>query len=310
MELRKPLDAQASGLMVILCIVWGIQQVVLKIAAPDISPIMQIAIRSGLAAILVYPLIKLEQGTHLYSKEYLLPGILVAFLFSAEFVFVAEALRFTSASHTVVLLYTAPIFVALGLHWKLPSERLFVIQWGGIFIAFSGIVLSFMGREQKAGVDLQQVLFGDVLALCAGIMWAFTTIALRLTKLGDAHPTQMLFYQLVGGCLFLLPVAYFTGQTVIHWTVLTLSILAFHVLIMSFFSLLLWFWLLRKYLANGLGVFSFLTPIFGMVFGVVFLNESIETNFILGTLLVIAGVFIVTLHQWIKRSLAFPKSLR
>ncbi len=310
MELRKSLDAQASGLMVILCIVWGIQQVVLKIAAPDISPIMQIAIRSGLAAILVYPLIKLEQGTHLYSKEYLLPGVLVAFLFSAEFVFVAEALRFTSASHTVVLLYTAPIFVALGLHWKLPSERLSVIQWGGIFIAFSGIVLSFMGREQKAGVDLQQVLFGDVLALSAGIMWAFTTIALRLTKLGDAHPTQMLFYQLVGGCLFLLPVAYFTGQTVIHWTVLTLSILAFHVLIMSFFSLLLWFWLLRKYLANGLGVFSFLTPILGMVFGVVFLNESIETNFILGTLLVIAGVFIVTLHQWIKRSLAFPKSLR
>ncbi|MDY6489830.1 DMT family transporter [Acinetobacter faecalis] len=310
MELRKPLDAQASGLMVILCIVWGIQQVVLKIAAPDISPIMQIAIRSGLAAILVYPLIKLEQGTHLYSKEYLLPGILVAFLFSAEFVFVAEALRFTSASHTVVLLYTAPIFVALGLHWKLPSERLSVIQWGGIFIAFSGIVLSFMGREQKAGVDLQQVLFGDVLALSAGIMWAFTTIALRLTKLGDAHPTQTLFYQLVGGCLFLLPVAYFTGQTVIHWTVLTLSSLAFHVLIMSFFSLLLWFWLLRKYLANGLGVFSFLTPIFGMVFGVVFLNESIETNFILGTLLVMAGVFIVTLHQWVKRSLAFPKSLR
>ena len=96
MELRKPLDAQASGLMVILCIVWGIQQVVLKIAAPDISPIMQIAIRSGLAAILVYPLIKLEQGTHLYSKEYLLPGILVAFLFSVlyQHQFVAHSLIF------------------------------------------------------------------------------------------------------------------------------------------------------------------------------------------------------------------------
>lgn len=310
MELRKSLDAQASGLMVILCIVWGIQQVVLKIAAPDISPIMQIAIRSGLSAILVFPLIKLQQGIHLYSKAYLIPGVWLAFLFSAEFVFVAEALRFTSASHTVVLLYTAPIFVALGLHWKLPSERLSVVQWGGIFIAFSGIVLSFVGREQKAGIDLQQVLFGDALALCAGVMWALTTISLRLTKLGDAHPTQTLFYQLVGGCIFLLPVAYFTGQTAIHWTMLAISSLAFHVLIMSFFSLLLWFWLLRNYLANGLGVFSFLTPVFGMIFGVALLNEKIETNFILGTLLVMAGILIVTLHQWIKRRLAFPKFYR
>ncbi len=70
---------------------------------------------------------------------------------------------------------------------------------------------------------------------------------------------------------------------------------------MSLLSLMLWFWLLRKYLANGLGVFSFLTPIFGMIFGVVFLGEKIEVNFIVGTALVLAGVMIVTLHVWIKR---------
>ena len=45
MEQRKALDVQASGLMIVLCMIWGIQQVVLKLAAPDISPIMQIAIR-------------------------------------------------------------------------------------------------------------------------------------------------------------------------------------------------------------------------------------------------------------------------
>ena len=310
MELRKPLDVKASGLMVILCIVWGIQQVVLKLAAVDISPIMQIALRSGLAAILVFPLIKLASGVHLYSKEYLLPGIWLAFLFSAEFVLVAEALRFTSASHTVVLLYTAPIFVALGLNWKIPSEKLSLIQWGGIFLAFAGIVLSFMGREQQVGVDLQKVLFGDFLALCAGILWACTTISLRLTKLADAPPTQTLFYQLVGGFIFLWPLAYFTGQTEIHWTPIAIGSLVFHVLIMSFFSLLLWFWLLRKYLANGLGVFSFLTPIFGMIFGVVLLNEKIELNFILGTLLVMVGVFTVSLHQWIRSKLRLPKGLK
>lgn len=244
MEQRKALDVQASGLMIVLCMIWGIQQVVLKLAAADIAPIMQIAIRSGLSALLVFPLIQLKAGTHLYSKEYLLPGIWLAFLFSAEFILVAEALRYTTASHTVVLLYTAPIFVALGLHWKLPAEKLNRIQWSGILIAFTGIVLSFMGREQQSGQILQQALFGDFLALMAGLMWALTTISLRLTRLSDAHPTQTLFYQLVGGCVFLLPVAFLLGQTTIHWTPVAISSMVFHVLIMSFFSLMLWFWLL------------------------------------------------------------------
>ena len=300
---RKGLDARASGLMVILCIVWGLQQVILKLAAADIAPIMQIAIRCGLSALLVLPLLQLQPNTHLYSKAYLLPGIWLAFLFSAEFVFIAQALEFTSASHTVVLLYTAPIFVALGLHWKLPSERLSRLQWSGIMIAFAGIVMTFMGREKQLDQGLSQVLWGDFLALLAGLMWAMTTISLRLSKLNEAHPTQTLFYQLVGSFIFLFPLAFILGQAQIHWTYIAIGSLVFHTLIMSFMSLMLWFWLLRNYLASHLGVFSFLTPLFGMLFGILFLNETIELNFIVGTMLVMLGVAVVSMQDWIKRKL-------
>ena len=298
---RKGLDACASVLMIVLCIVWGLQQVVLKIAAADISPIMQIAIRSGLSALLVFPLIQLQQGTHLYSKAYLWPGIWLAFLFSAEFLLVAQALILTSASHTVVLLYTAPIFVALGLHWKLPSERLSKVQWSGILIAFVGIVTTFIGRENLLEQGLSQVLWGDLLALLAGIMWALTTISLRLSKLNEAHPTQTLFYQLLGGFVFLFPLAFLLGQAEIHWTYIAIGSLVFHTLIMSFMSLMLWFWLLRNYLASHLGVFSFLTPIFGLLFGVLLLNETIEPNFIFGTILVMVGVLVVSMKDLINR---------
>ena len=302
---RKGLNARASVLMIVLCIVWGLQQVVLKIAAADISPIMQIAIRSGLSALLVFPLIQLQQGTHLYSKAYLWPGIWLAFLFSAEFLLVAQALILTSASHTVVLLYTAPIFVALGLHWKLPSERLSKLQWSGILIAFVGIVTTFIGRENLLEQGLSQVLWGDLLALLAGIMWALTTISLRLSKLNEAHPTQTLFYQLLGGFVFLFPLAVLLGQAEIHWTYIAIGSLVFHTLIMSFMSLMLWFWLLRNYLASHLGVFSFLTPIFGLLFGVLLLNETIEPNFIFGTILVMVGVLVVSMQDWIKRKLHY-----
>lgn len=214
-EQRKALDAQASGLMILLCMIWGMQQAVLKLAAPDVAPIMQIALRSGLAALLVLPFIRLPQGTHLYAKEYLLPGI-----------------------------------------------------W---------------------------------LALLAGAMWALTTISLRLGRLSEAPAAQTLFYQLAGCFIFLTPAAWLSGQSAVHWSAIALGSMLFHVLIMSFFSLMLWFWLLRKYLANGLGVFSFLTPIFGIIFGVALLDERIELNFIFGTALVMAGVMTVSLHAWIGR---------
>jgi drug/metabolite transporter (DMT)-like permease len=287
--------------------IWGLQQVVLKLAAADISPMMQIAIRSGLSAILVYPLIQRQKGTTLWSKQYLFPGMWVAFLFSAEFFLVAEALRYTSASHTVVLLYTAPIFVALGLHWKLPAERLSMLQWVGISIAFLGIVVTFLGREEVHSTATQAMisntLFGDFLALLAGLLWALTTISLRLTQLSDAHPTQTLFYQLVGGCVLLLPLAFLMGQAEIYWTGLAIGSLIFHTIVVSFISFMLWFWLLRNYLANRLGVFSFLTPIFGMLFGVLFLNEQIELNFLFGAAMVMLGVMIVSLHHWIEKKL-------
>jgi drug/metabolite transporter (DMT)-like permease len=306
-ELRQPLDAKASGLMILLCMIWGIQQVVIKIAAPDISPMTQIAIRSGLAAVLIFPWVKLNEGKHLYSKEYLLPGMWLALLFSVEYIFVAEALRYTTASHTVVLLYTAPIFVALGLNWKVPSEKLSNIQWAGIFVAFSGIVLSFIRTETSSNTHLSQVLYGDFLALLGGVTWALTTISLRLTKLSEVPPTQTLFYQLAGAFIILVPVSYVMGQTMIQWTSITIWSMVFHIFIMSLFSLILWFWLLKNYLANALGVFSFLTPLFGVVFGVLFLHEQIELNFILGSLLVMFGIFIVSLHKWIKRTFQFSK---
>ncbi|MFP8816836.1 DMT family transporter [Acinetobacter johnsonii] len=311
MSSRQALDSKASGIMFGLCILWGLQQVVLKLAAPDISAVMQIALRSGLSALMVYPMIKLAKGTSLWGRDYLSAGVLVGLLFAAEFFLVAQALRFTSAAHTVVLLYTAPIFVALGLHWKLPSERLSLIQWLGIACAFFGIVIAFLFRPASSQAAASSALWGDVLALIAGVLWAATTIAVRLTKLAEAPATQTLFYQLFIAFLVLLPVAFFMGQATIHWSVLSLTSLLFHTVVVSFASYLIWFWLLKKYLASQLGVFSFLTPIFGMCFGVVLLNEQLELNFLVGTCFVLMGVVVVSLHHRIKQYVqAFKMALQ
>ncbi len=302
MDERKALDATASGLMIVLCMIWGLQQVILKMAAPDISPLMQIALRSGLAALLLLPLLYLDKTTQLLNRQNLKAGVLVALLFSLEFFLLAQALQLTSASHAVVLLYTAPIFVALGLHWKFPSERLSTLQWVGIAIAFLGIVVTFLRVESGSHSALQQqMLWGDLLALAASIAWAATTITVRLSSLAQAAVTQTLFYQLAGSFVLLFGLAVILGQETIHFTPLVLGSLAFHTLVVSFASFLAWFWLLRNYLASRLGVFSFLTPLFGMTFGVWLLGEKIELNFLIGAVLVLFGIVIVSFQGWISK---------
>ena len=299
MDSRKALDGQAMGIMVVLCLIWGLQQVVLKAAATDVTPLMQIALRTGIAAVLV-GLLMARRGERIrLSDGTWRPGLLVGFLFALEFLLVGEGLRFTTAAHMVVFLYTAPIFVALGLHWKLPAERLATLQWLGVALAFGGIVIAFFGRGQPNG-DLAAILWGDFLALGAGIAWAATTVAVRLSSLAREPATKTLFYQLAVSFVLLMLATIALGQTGFKPTPLAWGSLLFQALVVSFASYLAWFWLLRHYLASRLGVFSFLTPLFGVAFGVWLLDEPLEPGFLVGALLVCAGIVLVSGYGWIK----------
>ena len=75
----------------------------------------------------------------------------------------------------------------------------------------------------------------------------------------------------------------------------------FQGLVVSFFSYLTWFWLLRRYLAANLAVFSFMTPMFGVTFGVLLLDEPLSLNFVLGAMLVLLGITFVSAEQWLRR---------
>lgn len=302
MDTRKPIDAMASALMLILCMIWGLQQVAIKAASTDVAPILQISIRSGLAAILVVLLMVYRKEKIAWSDGTWRPGLIIGAMFTMEFLLVGEALRYTTASHSVVFLYTSPIFSALGLHIKLPSERLKAVQWAGILLAFSGIVITFYGRSaQPVVASSSNILLGDCLALLAGMSWATTTMVIRCSGLGKIPATQTLLYQLVGACVLLLVASLCLKQTTFHATHLAIESILFQTVIVSFGSFLVWFWLLRTYLATRLGVLAFMTPVFGIIFGIVLLNEPVEPKFLVGAVLVFAGVFFVSGYEWIQQ---------
>lgn len=288
-----PLDAGAIGVMTLLCLIWSLQQVSLKAVADLASPMLMVALRSAVALALLAGLMH-RRGEAPRGGRWK-PGLAVGALFGLEYLLVSEALRLTGASHVVVFLYTAPIFAALGLHLRLPAERLGAPQLAGIALAFGGIAWALVDGDAAASVDAgRRALWGDALALLAGAAWGATTVTIRCSRLACAPATETLFYQLLGAFALLLPAAWLTGQWHFESSAIVWAHLAFQSLVVSFASFLAWCWLLRRYLASRLGVCSFLTPLFGVVLGAVLLGEPLERHFVAGSVLVLLGIGLVS----------------
>ncbi len=286
---RRPLDARATLLVLMLCVIWGFQQVALKSVAADVAPVLQLAIRFAGAALFFGGWVWLREGSRMFADGTLRSGVLLGFLFSVEFILAGEALQHTTAAHTVVFLYTAPIFTALGLQF-IPEERLRPLQWVGIAVAFLGIVVAFLQFAHRSVGDL---ITGDLLALIAGVSWGVSNVVLRRGRVGGAATTKTVLYQVATAALLLAAFAAATGQTRLELTPITLLSLVFQTLVIAIASYLVWFWLLRHYLTSRLMLLSLLTPLFGVLFGAVLLGDPIELRFGLGALLVLAGVLIV-----------------
>src|SRR5436309_920996 len=187
----RPLSPGAVAVMLMLCLSWGFNQIAVKLALPDIPPILQATIRST-GALPVLLLIARLRGVKIFRRDGTLgAGLFAGVLFGIEFVLIYRGLLLTSASRAVVFLYTAPFFVALG-SYQFLGERLRASQWGGLGLSFAGVALA-IGVPQ-ANVDAS-VLLGDLMVVGGGALWAATTLLVKATPLLRAPPEKALGYQ-------------------------------------------------------------------------------------------------------------------
>jgi drug/metabolite transporter (DMT)-like permease len=254
---------------------------------------MQSGIRSVVATLLLLAYARWK-GIALFSKDgTLLAGVGAGILFASEFVLIYDAVNHITVSRLVVLVYCAPCLTALGLSIWVPGEKLVARQWAGIVLAFAGIVVAFGENFLASGKVTWR---GDIQALLGALLWAATTVLIRCTSLASTAPAKTLFYQLAVSAL-LLPIASLAiGEAgIIKMTPIALASLAFQSVVVAFASYLVWFWLLSRYLAGRLSVFSFLTPLFGVAFGALLLNEPISLTLLIATALVGAGIALVNM---------------
>lgn len=285
------LDARAMALMVLLCALWGVQQVAIKVTMASIPPVFQAGLRSVGAAVLVWVWMRWRRIPLFERDGSLWPGLLAGSLFAGEFALLYVGLQYTAASRGVLFLYTAPFMVAVGAHWLLPGEHLRTSQALGFAAAFAGVLLAFGGT--LAGGGGGRVL-GDSLCLVAAAMWAATTLAIKGSRLRTVPPSKTLLYQLGMSAIALPLLSWALGEA---WPARVSPAatlwMGYQIVVVASASYLAWFWLVAHYPAGRLSAFSFLTPIFGLLAGLLLLGEPAPASLLTALALVSAGIFLV-----------------
>lgn len=284
------LDATAMSLMVLLCALWGLQQVAVKTALPGISPIFQAALRSAGAGLLLWGW-SAWKGVPLFDRDRTFwPGVIAGLLFAGEFMFIYWGLTYTTASRCILFVYTSPFVVAVGAHLLIPGEKLKPIQVIGLICAFAGVAIAFADGLR---LPTRNELIGDGMALLAAFFWGATTLVIKTTNLARISASKTLFYQLAVSAVALPPVALALGEPgIIAITPMIGLSLFYQTVIVAFVSFLAWFWLINHYPAGRLASFSFLAPLFGLIAGGLLLGERISLLLVLAMALVATGIYL------------------
>ena len=138
------LDAVAVAGLLACCVLWGLNQIVIKLCLEQIGPLTLSALRSLVSGLLVLLWCSFR-GIALFRADGTLKGgLLVGAMYAGTVAFTYLGLHYTSASRFGVFLYLSPFVVALGMPLIEKSERLSLLQFGGLLVAFAGMALAFL----------------------------------------------------------------------------------------------------------------------------------------------------------------------
>jgi len=288
---KDHLDSTAVSLLLACCLFWGVQQVLVKATLPELPPVFQAAVRFAGATVLLMLWCR-WRGVALFARDGSLgPGLLAGGLFAAEFACIYIGLQHTTASRLTVFLYTSPFWVAALVPLFVPTERLRPQQWAGLACAFVAVVFAL--REGFAAGGPATGL-GDLMGLAAGALWGLTTVAIRATGLARVSAEKLLMYQVAVSAVALPPLSLALGEPwTTPWSAFAATSMAVQTVVGAFASYLAWMWMLGRYPATKISVFVFLTPLFALLAGALWLREPVTPSLLAALALVAAGIVLV-----------------
>jgi drug/metabolite transporter (DMT)-like permease len=307
LENNEHLDSKAMIVMIILTLIWGLNTSIIKYTTRGISTVFSSALRSIIASIcgVLYCLCTRQKLFH--TNIMILHGLMIGLLYGLEFAFLYFGMLYTDVARSVLFLNLSPFVVAVGAHVLLKGDRLTLLKVLGLVLAFTGILIVFHARSMTAN---SAMWVGDVLEIMAGIFWGATTLYIKRFVAEKIRPINTFLYQV----LFSIPVLFIVSFILQpRWVYKVDSYIVAAVLYRSvingFISPFIWFKLIHAYSVSRLSAVTFLTPIFGVFFVTIFLNEEFTVSLMVGLPMVCLGIFLVNQrrreHQSPKLFLAF-----
>ena len=292
MQRKDSMDAAGAAALVAISLLFGINQVFIKVVNDALQPVFSAGLRSALALVVVLAW-ALWRGRPLGLRDgSLIPGLFTGLLFATEFLFLFVALDYTTVARVSIFFYSMPVWMTLGAHLLIPGERITPARSLGLALAMAGVVLAMAARKAGDPADHGSLL-GDLLTTFAAMCWAGIGLTARTTRLARASSEMVLLYQLAVSAAILLPLSLAFGPLIRapepwHWAVFAVMVVG-----VAGVGFLAWFRILQIYPAAQMASYAFLTPVFGVAFGWLLLGERVGPALLAALALVSAGIVLI-----------------
>lgn len=267
---------------------WGASFLFMRIAAPEMGPIGLILLRTLIAGLFLLPFLFWTKSHRGVRKHLAAIGVIGVIGSAMPFALIAYATLSVTAGYASILNATTPMFGAI-VSWLWLKEKLSLPAVTGLFIGFLGVFVLVLGKGEMPRLDVGLAVAA---ALFATLLYA---VAAGMTRIyvADVNPLALATVSQLFAALSLLPLALFAipeqmPSARAWWSVILLGIASTGIAYVIYFKLL------SEVGPTKTLTVTYLIPGFGLLWGWMFLNESVTWPMIVGCGLILAGVGLTT----------------
>ncbi len=289
-EPKKNIDLFGAFSLIGFSALLGLNHVIIKIVNEGLHPIFFCGLRSLIAIFFVLLWMLIRKTPLKMHKSNIKNGILVGLAFSLQFLCLFIALDYTSVIRTSIIYYSMPIWLTIIAHFFIPDDKFTFLKLIGLIISFLGIIFIFSSTEKS---NMTVTIIGDFFALGGAVGWALIIFLAKGTNFSKERPEIQLLSMLIVSAPILLIISFFFGPIIRDFQIIHIFGILFQSIIIVAASFIFWLWLLSIYPASSVASFAFLTPLFGIFFGWFLLNESLDLNILISSVMVSLGITLI-----------------
>jgi drug/metabolite transporter (DMT)-like permease len=271
----------------LLVLFWGSAFSVVKVGLEYAPPLLFAGLRTLIGGLVILLVAVVWGGSPRLRRDWPVFLLFAAFNVIFFFGFQTLAVLYLPSGTAAVLEYLQPLLVGL-LAWTILGESLSLAKIVGLILGFSGIVAvsagSIVGNISPVGVA-----FGAGSAFS----WALGTVFFKRYEARISTMWAVALPFVIGGTVLTL-----FGFAVESWsevspTAALFASLSYVSLVEIALAWLIWFGLIRAGEASRVAVYVFFVPLVSIVVGAIFLDERLTTSLLIGTVLIVTGIYTV-----------------